>query len=221
MVVVLVLLTVVTLLTIDYLVKRRAQSRVPLPLMIQSRLLSLPGDVYLAPGHAWARPCDNRTLRIGAGRLPLHALGSPDGVRMPQVGSKVLAGEPLVTLRQGSRSLLLRSPVDGEIDQVNRAVIEQPQRITVSPFGDGWLCTIRPRSLSRSLRRMFLAEEATVWMRRELARLRETLGRLSQPATATTPLQLDGGIPAEGLANHLDDAQWTEIQQFFDRSTGD
>jgi hypothetical protein len=132
----------------------------------------------------------------------------------------VVAGATLATLRRGERTLTLRSPVEGVVETVNRAVMDRPVQINDQPFGDGWLCTIRPNNLSRALRRLFIAEEATVWMRRELGRLRVVVGGLSRSADDPLPLQLDGGVPIEGFAGLLDETQWNEIQRFFDRSAG-
>ncbi|HXV74913.1 MAG TPA: hypothetical protein VD788_01230, partial [Candidatus Polarisedimenticolaceae bacterium] len=214
----------------DYIVHRRAAGReheplaadaAVVPVSIESRLLAVPGDVYLSRGHSWVRPRRDRTVRVGAGRLPLHALGPPDALQLPPVGTRVHAGAALVTLSRGARRLTLRSPVDGRIESINREALARPQRVGRRPYDRGWLCTVRPTDLSRALRELLVAEEATDWLRRELGRLRDLVSGLAQPAAAAVPLRLDGGVPVEGLAGLLDEAQWGEVQSFFDRPSGD
>lgn len=227
MVVVLVFLTVATLLTVEYIVKHRQAERVPVtgeglafaagpsPALPPS-LLSIPTNIYLARAHTWVRPESERTFRVGCGRLPVFALGRPDGLELPSVGLTVRAGEPIATLRRGNRRLTLRSPADGVVESVNRDAANRPEKISDQPFGDGWLCTIRPRNVAGSLRRLLVAEEATGWMRSEIARLRDTISTLSRPRQVV-PLMTDGGLPLEGFASRLDDEGWQQVQQrFFD-----
>jgi hypothetical protein len=125
-------------------------------------------------------------------------------------------GDPAAVLRKGGREVKLRTPVDGEVTAVNAALAGRPETLAERPFGGGWLVTLAPRNLGAAIRRMFVAEGAVEWMRRELARLREALVGLGggELAGATLP---DGGLPVEGLAERLTDEGWRSLSaELFD-----
>jgi glycine cleavage system H protein len=229
-VIVLVLLTIATFLTIDYFVRRRqaeqaftvvghgaameggvgatAGGAIPIDL---SAVFEVPGDAYLAATHTWVRPDPARVVRVGAGRLPLHALGGVDQVRLADAGVEVRAGDPLVVLRHGDREIRLRSPIDGVVETVNREAVEHPDRVMSEPFDAGWLLTVRPRNLAVSLRKMFVAEEAAAWMRREMTRLRDAISGVTAQGPEPVPVLLDGGVPMSGFAERLTDQQWSRV----------
>jgi glycine cleavage system H protein len=220
-VVILVLLTIATFLIID-LHLRRVRAERGLSLVghgsVAGRVGSqapelavVPGDTYLAPGHTWVRPQADGPMLLGAYRLPLCALGEVEHVQLERPGSEVRVGQPLATLGRGRRLVRLLSPVDGVVERVNRHVEREPRLLNDDPYRGGWLFIIRPRGLAAALRRMFVAEDATGWMRAEIARLRELIGQLGAPACAPAPTLLDGGVPVDGFAESLSDEQWVAV----------
>jgi len=219
MVIVLILLTIAAFLILDYYVQRRRVERVGEPGTIAAQaardtadIVHVPCGTYMAPGHTWLRPEDDGAVRVGAGRVPLHALGALDNVQLLRRGSSVIEGDTIAVLVRGARTLRLVSPVEGVVDSVNTDLVRAPSRMVESPFGSGWLYTIRPRELAQALRRTFVAEEAEGFVRRELARLRDALSRPAEGAEPELAL-LDGGVPLEGFAERLSEAQWTSVSR--------
>ena len=218
MVAILVLLTIIVFLTIDYLVERaRAPgaapaATVPKPLAVRvpADVAGVPAGVFIGPGHAWMELEPAGTVRLGADRVPLTLLGGVDAVELAPAGSILHRGDRAAVLRKGEREIELRTPVDGEVTAVNAALAKRPETLAERPFGAGWLVTLAPRNLGAAIRRMFVAEGAVEWMRRELARLREALVGLGdrELAGATLP---DGGLPVEGLAGRLTDEAWRSL----------
>ena len=226
MVVVLVLLTITTFLIIDHFL-RKAQVGTELSLVGNAAivpsglaggvgrgaadLVAVPGGTYLAPGHTWVRPQAEGSVLLGADRLPLHALGRVDHVQTLEPGTAVRRGEPIATLGRGERLVRLYSPVDGVVEAVNWDAERDPERWQVDAFRTGWLYAIRPTGLAAALRRMFVAEEATAWMRREIGRLRDVISKLAVPRAEPVPALLDGGEPMDGFAEHLSAEQWGAV----------
>jgi glycine cleavage system H protein len=229
MVAIFVLFTIITFLTVDFFVQRSAARRageagaavpssapvlqpVPVPAV---DLTDVPAGVFVGPGHAWATLAPSGVLRIGADRLPANLLGGVERVDLRPAGADVERGEPLAVLSRGDRQVELRSPVAGRVTGVNRQAEEEPSHAADDPYGAGWLVEVVPRRLSTALRRLFVAEEARAWMRRELSRLRELLVTLpSQPAAAAATLP-DGGLPANGVAESLSEAEWEVVNERF------
>jgi glycine cleavage system H protein len=148
---------------------------------------------------------------MGADRLPLHALGGIDHVQLVEVGTEVHTGQPIATLGRGQRLVRLASPVDGVVEAVNHEAELDPDRLGDDPYDKGWLYSIRPLGLAAALRRMFVAEEASAWMRREIGRLRDVISNLGSPQAEPVPALFDGGAPVDGFGQDLTDEQWVAI----------
>lgn len=229
MFVLLVLLTFVVALTIDYLVQRAdarrealamATSAVPAVATAVRRptppppaparqaapslgeLGRVPAGLFLAPGHDWLQLESSGAVRLGTDRLALTLLGGLDRLELLPAGSVVHRGDALATLHFGGRSLVLRSPIDAVIDEVNTLVGADPQRLARDPFEEGWLYRLRARGLAPALRSMKVAEEAAAWMSSELARVRDFAAMAGEPASLTL---------RPGLAASLPEREWTEL----------
>jgi glycine cleavage system H protein len=231
MVAILVLFTIITCLTVDHFAERAALRRAaragPMPekgriprsvsVLTPQDLTLVPAGVFAGPGHAWLELDPQGAVRVGVDRVPVTLLGDVESIETLPVGTKVRHGEPLAVLRRGERTIEVKSPVDGVITAANPILAANPGRIAAEPFGAGWLVSLEPHELGTSLRRLFVAEEAREWLREQLSHLRDFLAGLSMAgreslATATLP---DGGLPVEGLATRLSDAEWRELAERF------
>jgi glycine cleavage system H protein len=233
MVALLVLLTIVMFLTIDYLVQRsRARAGAPLkaelqlePILNVSRvrqavrvlLTAAPKGVFLDKSHQWLELASDGTLKIGVDHFPGAVLGAAFSVTLPKRGMSVRKGESVVTIRKGDRVLSVNAPADGEIEEINESLASNPARTKDAPFADGWLYRMKPKALDPSLfSGRMLGEEALSWTKNELRRLREFVMSIPHsPNLAFATLQ-DGGEPVEGFAEGLNDEQWKRLkEQFF------
>lgn len=227
MVAILILITIITCLTVDYFAERAALRRaarngVPMPerpvsVRMPEDLTRVPAGVFVGPGHSWLELEPAGTVRVGVDRVPLSLLGGVETIEAVPVGTTVHSGDRLAMLRQGEREIELKSPVDGTVTAVNPIAAVHPARVGQDPFGNGWLVSLAPRELGATLRRLFVAEEARAFLREEMAHLRDFLVGLSLAgrgslATATLP---DGGLPVDGLAGRLSADEWRELTERF------
>ena len=60
-------------------------------------------------------------------------------VELPDVGTKVTGGESCGEIESTKSVSELYAPADGEVLEVNQAVIDDPGLLNTDPFGDGWL----------------------------------------------------------------------------------
>jgi glycine cleavage system H protein len=237
MVVMLVLLTVIGFLSIDYLIQRSAQRRevlitprsvqrmsaIPpgraIPAEAVSDIDQLPGGLFLSPWHVWARVEPSGSLRLGVDKVLLAFLGGVDCMYALPEGSDVRVGGPLLMLRNGQRALKIRSPVDGIISSVNNRARMSPQRVMSDPFESGWLYSISPTRLSANLKKMVVAEDASRWMGRELARLRDLLQTSLKTDDCELVTMADGGIPLVGQLSQVENRTWEQLAEtYFSRN---
>ncbi len=174
----------------------------------------LPDGVFASGGHLWGVLTPSGRLRIGVDRMVTKILGPIDDVRLPQSGQQIAKGDPLMQIKQGKRTLRLQSPCDGVIEEINSDLLTKPEMLNSKSLGNAWAIAVRPNGLARTLKSLLVGEEAHDWIKQEIKRLREFLSSASpQPALAQT-LQ-DGGLPAEGVLQQLDDQAWERFQQEF------
>jgi len=173
---------------------------------------AVPANVFRHAGHGWAALEPSGLVRIGVDDFMPRAIGRVDAVTLPKPGDTVIAGQPAFSLVQGQRRADIPAPVSGIVTEVNPALANGPGPIKERPFDAGWIARVRPTALGEELGRLHVAERASAWMRREAARLRDFL--VSHTATREGALgytMADGGVPANGSLEALDDAAWREF----------
>ncbi len=231
MVPIFVVLTILVFLTIDWFVQRAEHRKAAMaamparqagaahmvmhPVLVPrpAPMEAVPAGVLLDQGHTWLQIDPSGAVKLGVDSMAVRLLGGLDKVEVARPGTAVRRGDPILTLRRGARQITMHSPVSGTVAGVNQEAAAQPSRVHRDPFGAGWLVRLTPSDLGASIRSMFVAEEAVAWMNRELQRLRDWL---TAPAAAFAGATLqDGGLPADGLAERLDDEQWQSLARAF------
>ena len=224
MVAILVLLTIIAFLTVDYFAQQRVARLAPVAGVATigetprpaADLLELPAGAFLAPGHVWMRLETDGTVRLGADRFAPGLLGGIDRCDVAMRGNDLRTGDPIAVLHHAGREVTLRSPVDGHVESVNTRLAADPAAAREGDGSDAWLCTVRPRDVASALRRAKVAEEARDWLRQEVAALRDFLAGTMPRERALAATLADGGLPVDGLASHLDAKVWTAlVARFF------
>jgi|GEM_PF-889939 len=174
----------------------------------------LPDGIFASSGHLWGMLTPSGKLRIGVDRLITRMVGSIDSILLPQRGQQVAKGNTLLQIKQGKRVIQLKSPCDGIVEEVNTDLLNKPAILNDGPFGNAWAISVKPNGLASTMKSLLIGEDARDWIKQEIIRMREFLASVShQPALAQT-LQ-DGGLPAEGVLQQLDDQAWEKFQQEF------
>ena len=232
MVAILVLLTILTFLTLDHLAHQRALRGAAVapspPKSAWPDPVAVPPGLFWSRWHTWVQLEPQGEVRVGAGLLPVAALGGVDRIETPTSGQEVRAGETVATLHRGARQIRLRAPIAGVIEATNPRIAHAPDTLGRDPFGEGWLCSIRPRGLASALHGLRVAEDARDWLRGEFRRVCDFLAllRLRDPARPAVAMA-DGGVPVAGFADALGDPEWTElVERLFgsqepDKATGE
>lgn len=227
MVAILVILTIVAFVLTDALIQRakarkaRAQqlATAPPPQARAPRFvfadLQVPQGVFLSQGHTWLSLNSDGRAQVGLDDFAQKVIGRIDGVELPEVGKEVTRGEQLFAVRQGDRTAVFTSPVDGVVSSVNVALVNQPDRLKNDPYKNGWVCALNPLQLAKDLRQLTIAEETREWLNQEVQRfLSFIVGRPTQQLAVGHVLQ-DGGEPADGLLEMMDEESWGQFTHKF------
>jgi len=105
--------------------------------------MNIPEDLRYSSDHEWAR-AEGETIRVGITDYAQDHLGDVVYLQLPEVGAKVDAGASFGEVESTKSVSDLYSPVSGEVVEINADLENDPQLLNRDPYGDGWICVIRP-----------------------------------------------------------------------------
>ena len=86
----------------------------------------------------------DKTVRVGVTDYAQQALGDVVYVSLPEIGAKVIQGEPFGEIESTKSVSDLYAPVGGTVIARNERLDAQPELINSDPYGDGWIVEIEP-----------------------------------------------------------------------------
>ena len=123
MVAVLVALTILALLTTEYVVMRNRRAGVvtvdvPPPALrsLSETVACVPGGVFLHPTFTWGRLETDGKVTVGVHPLLLGLIGTPLRLHRRAAGEIVNKGLPFIRIGSGDKELTVRSPVHASRD---------------------------------------------------------------------------------------------------------
>ena len=101
-----------------------------------------PKTLRYSATHEWAH-LDGDICTVGITKFAVDQLTDVVYVDLPDVGVNVFAGEGFGEIESVKAVSDLYAPINGEIQAVNEAVVNDPSSITEDPYGKGWLVKIK------------------------------------------------------------------------------
>ena len=95
--------------------------------------------------HEWVEK-SNDLLIVGITDFAQSQLGDVVSIELPQVGSSFKQNDVVAIVDSVKASSDVFCPVDGKIVEVNEKLLENPELINQSAFGDGWIIKIKPEN---------------------------------------------------------------------------
>ena len=106
----------------------------------------------------WVKIEDGKA-RIGITDYAQRQLKDIVGVDLPETGSTVSKGEPLVTIDSIKTAAEVYAPLTGVVVEVNEKLLESPELVNTDPYGEGWLVVIEPSKLDEEKPKLLSAED--------------------------------------------------------------
>ena len=106
-----------------------------------------PSELKYARTHEWAR-IEGDLVVTGIIDHAQDALGDLVYVEVPEVGSRVTAGEQAGVVESVKTASDIHAPVSGVVVEVNTALEDDPDFINDEPYAKGWIYKIKPDNLS-------------------------------------------------------------------------
>ncbi|MDS1116721.1 glycine cleavage system protein GcvH [Gordonia westfalica] len=129
---------------------------------------SLPADRSYTAEHEWvmiepgAELPVTEPVRIGITSVAADALGELVFVELPEVGTKVVAGESCGEVESTKTVSDIFPPVSGTVTILNTAAIDDPGIVSRDPYGEGWLFAVLPTAADTLLTAAEYAQVAGV-----------------------------------------------------------
>lgn len=226
----LVVMTFLAFILIDYFVAERREARellaakavperlpataaVAAPPRMEPAMVGgfrVPENLRYHPGHTWALRESANLVRVGLDDFAARLLGKVERISLPQRGQWVRQGQKIVSLQRDGSKLEMVSPIEGAVTEINEAVLADPGLAQRDPYVEGWLLRVDSPEAKVSFRNLLGGSLARWWTEESATRLQRlmpgALGALAQ----------DGGVALADLSSQLTDEQWKEIgREFF------
>jgi glycine cleavage system H protein len=100
-----------------------------------------PAELKYTKDHEWVRVAGD-TGAVGITNFAQQQLGDVVYVDLPEVGTKLTAGQTFGTIESVKAVSELYAPVSGEVLEVNTALKDKPEDVNTKPH-DTWMIKVR------------------------------------------------------------------------------
>jgi len=131
-----------------------------------------PEDLYYHKDHMWVK-IEEGMARVGYNDWAQEAAGKLVNLNTRKVGRSVKAGKTLGTVESGKWVGPLKTPLTGEITELNDEVLKTPSIINDDPYGKGWIAVLTPEKLDAEIGDLILGsdkEALEAWLNEEKAK---------------------------------------------------
>ena len=91
--------------------------------------------------HEWAR-LEDSTVTVGITNFAQDQLGDLVFVELPVIGQVVNKGDEAAIIESVKAAGDVKSPIGGEILEINESLVEAPEQVNQDPMGMGWFYKI-------------------------------------------------------------------------------
>lgn len=109
---------------------------------------SFPDNLKYAATHEWVRVEADGTYTVGITDHAQELLGDIVFIELPEDGASVSAQQEISVVESVKAASDIYAPVSGKIIAINKTLIDSPEIVNTSPYGDGWFCRIQPGNVA-------------------------------------------------------------------------
>jgi glycine cleavage system H protein len=103
--------------------------------------MAYPAGFKYTKDHEWVEPSDDRG-KVGITDYAQQQLGDVVYLELPDVGTKLKAGQSFGTIESVKAVSELYSPLAGEVVEVNEALKNKPEVVNADPHGS-WMIVLK------------------------------------------------------------------------------
>ena len=107
--------------------------------------MNIPEDLIYTEEHEWVRVTEENAI-VGITDYAQSQLGDIIFLELPDIGEKIIAGEPFGEIEAVKTVSELYAPVHGAVIEVNNNLEDFPEKVNQDCYGDGWIIKIKPQN---------------------------------------------------------------------------
>lgn len=200
-----------------YLSRRQKLPLTEQVISLSTRVMRTPLGVFFNPNHTWTFLEQNGQARIGLDEIIAGMAGDFELEILTKPGDRIHRFDPVATIKQGKKTLQVRSPISGTVQNTNEDLESDPSALAADPFDSGWILAIQPADWKGETQKCLIGEQARKWLRTELSNIRDFI--LNQSAENQSPdfriAMQDGGEPGPDALSWLPEEGWKRFQERF------
>ncbi len=118
-----------------------------------------PEGLKYEKNHFWAK-MEGDLVLTGATEFISKQAGEITFVDLPEEGDEVTVSKPYGSIESGKWVGRIYAVVSGEVVEVNEDLEDEPEKINEDPYGEGWICKIKPSDLEADMAAMMDPDES-------------------------------------------------------------
>ncbi|MEE3361816.1 MAG: glycine cleavage system protein GcvH [Pseudomonadota bacterium] len=99
--------------------------------------------------HEWLRVEDDGIVVVGITEHAAEQLGDVVFVELPEVGATISKDDEVVVIESVKAASDILAPVDGEIVEVNEAIVDEPGKVNEDAEGESWFFKVKVEDMSQ------------------------------------------------------------------------
>jgi glycine cleavage system H protein len=103
--------------------------------------LTIPEKLLYTKEHEWVKKEDEQ-VTIGITDFAQSQLGDIIFLELPEVGQKIVSGEPFGEIEAVKTVSELYAPINGTIIEINEDLEDNPDNINQDCYGSGWILKV-------------------------------------------------------------------------------
>jgi len=177
---------------------------------------SIPGGVFISKNHTWVNMNQAGIAKIGIDDFAKKLIGRVYAIELPNLGMNVKSGQPLFTIKQGSRSITFNSPVSGKVSQINTLLKDNVDALDVTPYERNWICALDAENLDNEIKDMNIGKSAVSFFQEDIEKFKSLFTEVLKSEKKGDEY-LEEGLFI-GQLEKISDVNWNKvIAEFFVR----
>jgi glycine cleavage system H lipoate-binding protein len=185
--------------------------------IIHAQSMNLPKGLYYDKTHTWVYMNENGYVKIGLDDFIQHVTGPYTKIQMKEPGEKIKRNDPIITIIQDGKQLVLYAPVSGTIKEINEDLVTEPSLINNAPYSNGWVYELEPSNWLREIQFMRMADKYREWLGNEFTRLKDflTVSKGNNQAVLSPVIYQEGGALLDYVLMEMGPQTWEDFQKEF------
>lgn len=105
---------------------------------------NVPGNLKYTEEHEWVK-VEGDVIVIGITDHAQSALGDVVFLELPEAGRALNKGKAFGVVESVKAVSDLYAPVDGDVVEVNSALVQGPEAVNKDPYGGAWMLKVKPK----------------------------------------------------------------------------